>query len=191
MPTCYLAFSIFGSRSEHRNVFTIVSLVTYWQSNGNQKSWKTFSGDFFRVVFFFDHLPCCRYLCLLTPWIGVLLNESNCLLLIWGAWSLGLNKQLKRLHIYFTCKNSVEFLLAKNANLHMQKAHTTKFWKLNNLQGLFSQMPLNIFWDVLNIDSFSRCGNISPQYQLSLQPIDLENTFNERLFGSGVTKGLK
>ena len=41
-----------------------------------------------QVFFIFvDHLPYYGYPCLLTPWIGALLDKSNCLLLIWGACS--------------------------------------------------------------------------------------------------------
>ena len=51
---------------------------------------------FLESLFLFGHLPCCRDPHLLTPWIGVLLNESDCLLLIWGTCSCGLvNKHLK------------------------------------------------------------------------------------------------
>ena len=46
---------------------------------------------------FFDHLPCCWYPCLLTPWIGVLLDESDCLLLVWGAYT----KHILFLKVYF------------------------------------------------------------------------------------------
>ena len=39
---------------------------------------------------FFTISSCCGYSCLSTPWIGVLLDESNCFLLIWGGCSCGL-----------------------------------------------------------------------------------------------------
>ena len=41
------------------------------------------------VFFMFDHLHC-WYSCLLTPWNGVLLDESNYLFLVWGACSCSL-----------------------------------------------------------------------------------------------------
>ena len=41
--------------------------------------------------YFLDHLSCCGYPRLLTIWIGVLLEESNCLLLVWGACSYSIS----------------------------------------------------------------------------------------------------
>ena len=38
----------------------------------------------FYLIFLFDQLPCCGYPHLSTHWIGVFLDDSNCLLLVWG-----------------------------------------------------------------------------------------------------------
>ena len=62
--------------------YSLELLDTEWLFNQPNPTFK-------QPVVFFDHLPLCGYLHLLTPWFWVLLGESDILLLVWGACSCG------------------------------------------------------------------------------------------------------
>ena len=49
---------------------------------------------------FFGHLPCCGNPRLSAPWIEVLQDESDCLILVWGACSRGLCIDIILLHFF-------------------------------------------------------------------------------------------
>ena len=87
----------------HKTYILLILLNLYWflaEKNWTSKNCLFRNINFFKEIggfwwpflnLVFNHLPfVAGILYILSPWIGFLLHESNCLLLEWGACSRGL-----------------------------------------------------------------------------------------------------